>query len=382
MPTDPRQFALSRLPWSRWKHEILINYLQVMAAVLRSYGLIYYVDGFAGPGRYVEDGIEGSPLLAAKHAKDLSYSHRDYDLRCINVEFNQRVFDDLESATKPYADFVDNLHGSFSSFVPEVLQRIGDQPTLFFLDPIGIADLSWTSLEPVFQRSSITELLVRFDAQTALRLTGEGKNLHETFNSVLGEADSAFWQSYLADCGDNSQAKRECLTKAYEDKLSNSFDFVGRIPIMSADDSLKYYILFATRSLKGMQVMNDVVYGVQDLRDRTLDEQRRIENIPQQMDMFEPREEDKALHELETLKMEILEVMAGGERFKRDELRGRVASQDDNFGRFSGPQFTAVLGGRSRGLSVPKDFDNLKARIQIHNDLTLGNDKVEISLKS
>lgn len=381
MPTDPRQFARSRLPWSRWKHEILINYLQVMAAVLRSYGLIYYVDGFAGPGRYVDDGIEGSPLLAARHAKGLSYSHSEYDLRCINVEFDNSVFDDLQCATKPFADYVENHHGSFSNFVPDILQRVGDQPTLFFLDPIGIADLSWSSLEPVFQRSSITELLVRFDAQTALRLTGEGKSLHRTFNSVLGEANSDYWQSYLSDCGDSSQAKRECLTKAYEDKLFTSFNYVGRIPIMSADDSLKYFMLFATRSLKGMQVMNDVVFSVQGLRDRTLDEVRRFQNIPQQMDMFEPSEEDKALYELESLKQEILEVMGDGERFKRDELRGFVASRGDNFGRFSGPQFTAVLGGRPRGFTVPNAFENLKARIQIHNELTLGIDKVEISLK-
>jgi len=353
-----------------------------MAAVLRSYGLIHYVDGFAGPGKYVEDGVDGSPLIAAKHAKGLSYSHREYDLRCINVEFDRDVFEDLQSATKPFEDYVDNLHGSFSNYVPEILQRIGDQPALFFLDPIGIADLSWHSLEPIFQRSSVTELLVRFDAQTALRLTGEGQNLHKTFNSVLGEANSEYWQSYLADCGNSSQAKRECLTTAYEDKLSNSFNFVGRIPIRSAEDSLKYYMLFATRSLKGMQVMNDVVFGVQGLRDRTLDEQRRIQNIPQQLDMFRPQEEEeKAFHELEELKVEILDVMGNGEIFKRDELRGLVASKGDSFGRFSNSQFTAVLGGIARKTTVPKKFKNLKDRIQIHNRKTLGVDTVEISLK-
>lgn len=381
MPTDPKQFARSRLPWSRWKHEILINYLQVMAAVLRNYGLIYCVDGFAGPGRYLNDGVEGSPLLAARHAKDLSDSQKDYELHCINVEFDYGVFKDLQCATKPFVDFVDNFHGSFSDFVPEILRSIGDQPTLFFLDPIGIADLSWNSLEPVFQRSSITELLVRFDAQTALRLTGEGKNLHKTFNAVLGETNSEYWQSYLADCDDTSQARRECLTKAYEDRLNSSFEFVGRIPIKSSDDSLKYYLLFATRSLKGMQVMNDVVFGVQGLRDRTLDEQRQIQNIPVQIDMFEPREEDKALHELESLKQEILEAMGGGARFKRDELRGLVASLGDNFGRFSTSQFTAALGGIARRTTVPKEFKNLKNQIQIHNNKTLGVDTVEISLK-
>lgn len=130
-----------------------------------------------------------------------------------------------------------------------------------------------------------------------------------------------------------------------------------------------------------MQVMNDVVYGMQGLRDRTLDEQRRIQNIPQQMGMFEQSEEDHALHELESLKLSILEIIDTGEKFKRDELRGLVASLGDNFGRYSTSQFTAVLGGTARQTQVPTGFMNLKGRIEIHNGMTLGVDKVEISLK-
>ena len=69
MPTHPEDFQKALLPWSRWKHEILIKYLQAMAAILRTWRVIYYVDGFAGAGRYIDDEAEGSPLLAAKHAE-------------------------------------------------------------------------------------------------------------------------------------------------------------------------------------------------------------------------------------------------------------------------------------------------------------------------
>ena len=380
MPTDPRQFARSRLPWSRWKHEILINYLKVMPAVLRSYGLIYYVDGFAGPGRYEDDGVEGSPLIAAKHAKGLSYSHRGYDLRCINVEFDPGVFEDLECATKPYADYVDNFHGSFSKFVPEILQRIGDQPTLFFLDPIGIVDLTWESLIPVFQRLPITELLIRFDAQTASRLTGEGRYLHKSFNSVLGEADSDYWTRYVADFTMRPFDKKSRLTRAYEDKLREYFEFVARIPIRSSDNQLKYYLLFATRSLKGIKVMNDAVNAVEDLRARTLEEER-LQNSHQQMDMFSLGLLDHDEMDLRALKKAVEQVMSDGKPIIRDDLRARVALLGANFGRFSVSHFTAVLGGRARGISVPDKFENLKSRIHIHNGKTLGVDTVEISLK-
>ncbi len=380
MPTHPEHFQRARLPWSRWKHILLLEYLKIMPAVLRVWEVIYYVDGFAGPGRYTDDEIDGSPLLAAQHARMLA-STAEYSLQCINVESDAKVFQNLQTSLAGFGDHTVNFSGEFGQYVPEILRIVGDKPTLFFLDPIGVKGLEWSALLPVFRRESTTELLVRFDAQTAMRLTGSGAGLHKTFNSILGEENSDYWRDYVANCEDGSQAKRDCLTKAYEDKLAVYFPYVGRIPIKSSDDSLKYYLLFATRSLKGMQVMNDVCFKVQDLRDRTLDEERRIQNIPQQMTMFQPSEEDKALQELEILKSAALDALGNGETIKRDELRGYVASLEDNFGRFSGSQFTAILGGAARKTTVPREFRNIRNHIQIHNNKTPGVDTAEISLK-
>ena len=125
--------------------------------------------------------------------------------------------------------------------------------------------------------------------------------------------------------------------------------------------------------------MNDVFYNMRDLRERTLYEEASVARCTQ-LNMFEPSPEEKIFLELEILKTAILSELENSKSYIRNELRGRVAAQADNFGRFSGSQFTAVLGGRPRGISVPAKFENLKARIKIHNGSTLGNDKVEISL--
>lgn len=384
MPTNPEKFQKARLPWSKWKHAILQEYLKAMTAILRSWGEIYFVDGFAGPGKYVEDGSTGSPVLAAKHAHILAANNADYSLKCINVESVKSVFENLKESTKPYEEYVENFYGEFGTFTSTIVERIGYQPALFFLDPIGLKGLEWNSLLPILEResiTSITELLIRFDAQTALRLTGGDANLHKTFNTVLGENDSRYWKEYISQSGHLPHDRRDSLSKAYEDKLNIYFPYVARMPIRSADEAIKYNLLFATRSLKGVQVMNDVFFSISDLRDRTLDEERRAQDILQQMGLFEPSTEETFRYELEVLKLAVLEVMDSGETYKRDLLRGHVASKSDNFGRFSVSQFTAVLGGRPRSITVPKDFENLKERIQIHNKLTLGNDKVEISLK-
>lgn len=380
MPTNPEDFQKSRRPWSRWKHEILIRYLEAMVAILQRAGTVYCIDGFAGPGKYLDDNEEGSPLLAAKHAKDLALSNKPYALNCINVESDSSVFDNLEDSTSEYRTWVKNYCGVFGDHVGKILDDIGYKPALFFLDPLGVKGLEWEKLVPVLERRQTTELLIRFDTNAVLRHTGRDVSHHSTFNAILGEASSEYWQRYLIECGKSSDARRECLSNAYEDKLRLHFDFVGRIPILSSDESLKYFLLYATRSAKGMQVMNDVFFTMQDLRDRTLDEEKLEHERIIQLDMFEPSPEEKTLGELRFLRQEVLEVLKQVESVKRDELRGRVASRADNFGRFSGSQFTAVLGGRAWGITLQKDFVSLKSQIEIHRGGTPGNDKAIVSL--
>lgn len=380
MPTDPQAFQLARKPWSRWKHQILDSYLPAMATILQSRKTIYYVDGFAGPGRYTEDDTAGSPLLAARHAERLASSNSSYELKCLNVEADSKVFQNLQASTSDFNQFVHNYNGDFADFIQNILKEIADRPALFFLDPIGVKDLAWSVLDPLFQRVTTTELLMRFDAQTALRLTGEGEHLHHTFNAVLGESDSRYWQDRLYRCGQSPTEKRDCLTKAYEDKVAEHFEYVTRIPIRDDRNRLKYYLLYATRNLKGVQLMNDVLVAMKDLRDRTLDEERQKHNRLQQQDMFAPSAQDLMFTELNLLKELVLTVLRDCQPIRRDDLRANVALIDDSFGRFSGSQITAVLGGRARKIEIPSGFVNLKSRIRIVNNSTLGNDKAKLKL--
>ena len=381
MPTDPGQFQIARLPWSRWKHEILLDYLKAMSAVLRSRSVIYYVDGFAGPGRYIEDEVDGSPLLAARHARKLASSGTDYALKCINVESDPDVFQNLQDSTSDFSAHTENLHGEFGLHVTDIVRKVADKPALFFLDPIGVKGLEWHTLLPLFQRKWTTELLIRFDAQTATRLTGNDATLHGTFNSILGEDNSQYWNRYLRDPALAPNDKKSRLTKAYENKLKNHFDFVTRIPIRSSDNQIKYFLLFATRNLAGVRVMNDTLNKIENLRHRTLEEERRQQNSFQQMDLFSSGIFDYVELDLLALKTSLLNTMERGKPVIRGDLRAMIAIVDDNFGRYSRSHFTAVLGGRPTGITVPEGFESLKSRIEIHNGKTVGDDKVKISLR-
>ena len=365
MSKKPSEFQKERLEWSRWKHAILEGYLPQMAIILRRFGPAYIVDGFAGPGRYIDDDQDGSPLLAARHAAELEAFNSDYQLRCINVEQNKEVFSNLQKATMPFERFVTNYQGNFSAFVPAILQAISDKPTLFFLDPIGLRGLEWDSLLPILGRTEEqgkTELLIRYDAQTALR----NKDINQSLLlDVFGVDDASYWEEYIVQCGEDVSCRKDGMTSAYEDRLRTNFDYVTRIPIQRRDEQLKYYLIFATRSLKGVVCFYNVLFNVKDIRDTVLDSERRARNIPKQLGMFEPTPDEELIDLLEVLKESILKVLPKGESQRRDDLRATVALQEGNFGLFSGSHFTAVLGGSARNVKMPRGFVSLKKRIEV-----------------
>ena len=61
--------------YSEIKHRILARFLTPWTVKLGSWarrrnGVVWYIDGFAGPGKY-EDGSDGSPLLGLRRAKHI-----------------------------------------------------------------------------------------------------------------------------------------------------------------------------------------------------------------------------------------------------------------------------------------------------------------------
>ena len=58
--------------WSERKHDLIVSYLKGFVKILggSGKGIVYYVDGFAGPGIY-DDRAKGSPIRAAEYARTL-----------------------------------------------------------------------------------------------------------------------------------------------------------------------------------------------------------------------------------------------------------------------------------------------------------------------
>lgn len=109
------EFFERKREWSRWKHRLLQRYLGQFSGIVGSaHPTVYYVDGFAGEGRYKDPPEDGSPVIAAKIAAETVAKQRRFTLRCINIEPDG--YDELCTSTAAFApSLVENRKGTFAT---------------------------------------------------------------------------------------------------------------------------------------------------------------------------------------------------------------------------------------------------------------------------
>jgi len=146
------------------KHGVLRRYLRVFVSKVGSTargGKVYYLDGFAGPGRYT-DGTPGSPALAIQTADALAEIR---DLQGICVEADAETFGELSDLLSDHPNWT-AVNEPLEACLPRLLDTIGDDSPLFvFLDPFGLQapfDLVADVLRRVQRGTGPTELLLNF----------------------------------------------------------------------------------------------------------------------------------------------------------------------------------------------------------------------------
>lgn len=186
--------------WSERKLKLLKDYVDSAARILGSIKQIYYVDGFAGRGTY-RDGAIGSPIRMAELAQQFEREGKSYSFRCINIEEDEEYFANLQEQTAKYGSIVQNIHGRFADNLDSILQIIGTQPAIFFLDPFGIKGIDWSAVRKIINREAQTDLWIRFDYIDIRHLDGNyGVNgrKFDLLTSVFGIQNEAFLHSLLA----------------------------------------------------------------------------------------------------------------------------------------------------------------------------------------
>lgn len=236
---------------------------------------IWIVDGFAGAGSYWPDDEgriqDGSPLIAAKWARRIELD-RGYDLvRCINVERDAGCHAELVRNLAPWQHLATALHGEFAGHLTTILETIGDDPALFFLDPFGVTGVQMNVIEQIVARRGKTELLLHFSDKTFLRMAGHldergdrvpvGRKVAESKLATLdAHVGTKRWRM-LCPPGANTERAIDDVSDVYIDQLRKSgWRYAHQIRMRDRySDRPAYRLMFATCSPHGVELMSDIV---------------------------------------------------------------------------------------------------------------------------
>lgn len=277
-------FFSSVREWSRWKHTILQKYLRVWCYKLGSRSpVLMFVDGCAGAGRYA-DGRPGSPLIAAEMNNDPSPSKR-WALKVVAFEQDADTFLQLQKNLEPWTSRTPPLAFTFdipfAEGVAKLEPLLRDVPTLYFIDPYGMADLTPAALAPILdRRRDKTELIMRYDPRMLLRWEGwlvdrdrnpRGQKLAVAFRRRLESLGVDVAARMASAAGGSAMTSED----EYLARFTARFHYTQMIAIKpSFDAAPKYSLFFGTDSPDGAAHMNDIVGTTEDeLWEATLDEE-------------------------------------------------------------------------------------------------------------
>jgi three-Cys-motif partner protein len=295
-------FHKERKAWFQIKHQIVGTYLSLFLGKLGKSGdYVYYVDGFAGQGR-LDDGTEGSALIAAKVAAEPAQRSRQGLLRCINVEADQETFDNLVKFTAPYSHCVINLRGTFQDKLSEILKIIGNHTAFFFIDPFGTKGAEISTLKELGSRSGKTEALVRYDDTRVKRLIMWSANNLENLDGkhrkvALGLSsrvkqltdEEAAKQVEMGSFLGSDLEMRDRLIEGYEAevKRKTKFTFGLNYPIRNpATGGHRYYLVHFCKFVDGYTHMANFMARAERTYQQVLSGDRELFGGPPKQQTF------------------------------------------------------------------------------------------------
>ncbi len=254
-PIDPHTAA---------KHFILRRHLGGWFPIMSKWNhrLIYF-DGFAGPGRH-SGGEDGSPVVSLKVATKHILRLADR-LEFYFVEVNPERADHLREVIRevlpnpPSNIRYTVLQGEFAREFTAFLNHEGLNipPTFAFLDPFGFKGMPMDLVARLL-RCDKCEVLITFMAKFINRFS-ESEYHEEALDEFFGTRE---WRG-VHDITDPERRRRFFLD-LYTDGLKTRVPgvHVRFFEMWDSFNQLLYYLIFATNSVRGMEVMKDAMWAV------------------------------------------------------------------------------------------------------------------------
>jgi len=248
------------------KHEILRNYLNAWFPILSKWsGRIIYLDGFAGPGIY-KDGEDGSPVIALQTALEHMLRQRFQEIVFLFIEKDPKRAQILTEVLKRrFPNLPKNIKYEVqgTEFAPTLqnaldgLEKQGARlaPTFAFLDPFGFSGFPMRLIGR-FMSCEKCEVLITFMAGPVRRFL----DVHE---SILNDLFASQEWNRARDISDSDERLR-FLLDLYERQLRDvgRAEYVRSFAMIGSYNQVIYYLVYATKHWKGMEVMKEAMWKV------------------------------------------------------------------------------------------------------------------------
>jgi spore photoproduct lyase len=238
------------------KHNIFENYLEPWAKIISNQKWVtdaYYVDAFAGTGKYLKTGEAGSPVIASNIL--LKCQKPSCQFHCICIEKDPKRYEMLESSLKEFEGKLDieKHNGEFLDFVDTIFDKINKHPAFFFIDPEGFSGMDFDKIATILDLP-YKEILINFQ-YNAIQRWLKAPKVENTISKLFGTPDY-------------NKAKKEIdLIELYKKQLIQRGTFVwyfrNKFP---RKNRTFYYLVYATRNLTGFKIMKDIMFGEQSKR--------------------------------------------------------------------------------------------------------------------
>jgi three-Cys-motif partner protein len=262
-------------PHTLAKHRILKNYLDAWAPILSHAKTIdsaelLFVDGFAGPGTYAT-GEPGSPVVAINAILD-HMRNMPRPVRFMMIENRLDRFDKLCSIINDLRSQIagsnklivdDPILGDCDAVIHKLIgaRNSGGQPlgpALFFLDQFGYANVPMTLVSAIMQHDKCEVLSYLNCKRMNAYLADETK--WPTINAAYGN------DSWRAAINLSGPARQHHLIESYKAciKAYAGVEWPRSFAMFGQDNELLYWLIFSTKSLKGLEQMKKAMWKADD----------------------------------------------------------------------------------------------------------------------
>lgn len=260
-------------PHTRTKHLILRRYLDAWLPMMAKWnGRILFIDGFAGPGRYL-GGDEGSPLIALRALLDHPHFQRPQPRREMVFTFIEIREDraaaleqELEQfrANRSIPDWVKYYvsRGEFAEVMTRVLDRLEQEghrlaPTFTFIDPFGFKGVPMAVIARIVQNPRC-ECLITFMYESINRfLSHPDPDIQAHYDELFG---TEAWRLLLQE--EDPDSRRQLIVGLYRRQLVQraGLQHVRTFEMINRGNRTEYFLHFGTNSLHGLSKMKQAMW--------------------------------------------------------------------------------------------------------------------------